>query len=232
MSRALTLYQNTIGKKVVMAVSGVVWFGYVIGHLLGNLLIYAGPDGINSYSAFLHASPVILWGTRLLLAAALVAHLVASTQLTLQNFAARPVGYFRKDDVATTYAARTMIWSGPILLLFLVYHLAHLTLGVAPGTSYDAHDVYNNVVRGFQIPWLSALYIAAQGALGLHLYHGAWSFFQTLGANHPRYNDLRRQFATAATVLIIAGYVSIPLSVMTGILAPAEPAHAATLAAH
>jgi succinate dehydrogenase / fumarate reductase, cytochrome b subunit len=223
-TRAFALYETTIGKKIVMAASGVVWFGYVIGHLLGNLQIYGDPGRINAYSEFLHATPVILWGTRVVLLAALVAHVVASTQLTLRNYEARKTPYARRDDVATTYAARTMVWSGPLLLLFILYHLAHLTAGVAPGTPYDPHHVYNNVVRGFQIPWIAAFYIVCQVALAMHLYHGAWSFFQTLGVNHPRYNHYRRNFAAVMTALIFAGYVSIPVAVMTGVLRPVEPA--------
>jgi succinate dehydrogenase / fumarate reductase cytochrome b subunit len=226
MSRALGFYRTTIGKKVVMAVSGIVWFGYVIGHLLGNLQIYAGPERINAYSEFLHATPSVLWGTRVLLIVAIVAHVVASTELTLRNVEARAVPYARRDDVATNYAARTMIWSGPLIGVFLVYHLAHLTWGVAPGTAYDPHHVYNNVVHGFGLWWLVAIYVLAQVMLGFHLYHGAWSFFQSLGINHPRYNALRRRFATAMTLLIVAGYLSIPFAVIAGILTPAPVATA------
>ena len=216
------LRTTTIGKKVLMAVSGVVWFGYVIGHLLGNLQIYAGPQRINAYAEFLHHWPTVLWGTRLLLVVAIVTHVAASTQLALRNFSARPVAYAMKNDLATTYAARTMLWSGPILLLFIGYHLAHLTFGLTPEFDYDPHDVYGNVVSSFSIWWLAAWYVFAQVALCLHLYHGAWSFLQTLGANHPRYNAWRRRFAAAASLAIFVGYVSIPVSVMTGILRPAR----------
>src|ERR1051326_3518896 len=216
------LRTTTIGKKVLMAVSGVVWFGYVIGHLLGNLQIYAGPERINAYAEFLHHWPTVLWGTRLLLVVAIVTHVAASTQLALRNFSARPVAYAMKNDLATTYAARTMLWSGPILLLFIGYHLAHLTFGLTPEFDYDPHDVYGNVVSSFSIWWLAAWYVFAQVALCLHLYHGAWSFLQTLGANHPRYNAWRRRCAAAASLAIFVGYVSIPVSVMTGILRPAR----------
>jgi len=215
------LIQTTIGKKVVMAVSGVVWFGYVIGHLLGNLQIYAGPERINAYAEFLHRSPALLWGTRALLLVAIFAHIVASTALAIRNFSARPVSYARRKDLATTYAARTMLWSGPIILLFIGYHLAHLTFGITPDFGYDPHDVYNNIVASFRIWWLAAWYVFAQVALCFHLYHGAWSFLQTLGANHPRYNAWRRRFAAAASLAIFVGYVSIPVSVMTGLLRPA-----------
>lgn len=222
MTAAAGLYRTAIGKKLVMAVSGVVWLGYVIGHLLGNLQVYAGPERINGYSEFLHHSPVILWGTRALLAVALVAHVVASLQLTQQNLAARPVAYAVKRDIATSYAALTMVYSGPILLLFLLYHLAHLTFGATPHYVFDEHNVYNNVVYGFRIPWLSAIYVAAMAVLGAHLYHGVWSAFQTVGIDHPSVGAWRRAFAAIVAVSIIAGYASIPLCVMTGILRPAE----------
>ena len=224
MGTAIALYQTTVGKKAVMAVTGVIWFGYVIAHMIGNLLVFAGPGAINEYSAFLHATPVLLWGARLVLITALVGHIVASTELTLRNLDARPAGYARRDDVVTSYAARTMIWSGPILLLFIIYHLAHLTLGVAPGHPYDSHHVYNNLVLGFRIPWVTATYVAAMAALALHLHHGAWSFFQTLGVNHPRYDDLRRRFATVMTVVIVLGFLSVPVAVMTGVLRPVSEA--------
>jgi succinate dehydrogenase / fumarate reductase cytochrome b subunit len=217
------LLRTTIGKKVVMAVSGVIWFGYVIGHLLGNLQIYAGPDKINAYSEFLHHAPALLWSTRLFLLLAILAHVVASVQLSVRNLSARPIAYARRTDLATSYAARTMMWSGPLLLAFILYHLAHLTFGAVPEFGFDEHHVYNNVVRSFQLWWLSGLYIAAQVALCLHLYHGAWSFLQTLGANHPAYNDWRRRFAVAVSVAIFLGYVSIPLSVMVGVLRPVAP---------
>lgn len=224
MNGPLELYRTTIGKKVVMALSGVVWFGYVIGHLLGNLQVYAGPAKINAYAEFLHQTPALLWGTRVLLLFAILAHIVASTELTLRNLSARPIAYARKQDLATDYAARTMIWSGPIILLFILYHLLNLTFGVSPDFAYDPHDVYNNIVASFRIRWLSACYIAAQVALGAHLYHGAWSFLQTLGVNHPEYNAVRRTVAAAASALIVAGFVSIPISVMAGVLPPAPVA--------
>jgi len=220
MSGPLHLFHSTIGKKVAMALSGVVWVGYVIGHLLGNLQIYAGREKINAYAEFLHHAPALLWGTRLLLLAAILVHIVASTDLAIRNLSARPVGYARKQYLATSYAARTMIWSGPILLFFIVYHLAHLTLGLTPDFGYDPHDVYNNVVRSFQIGWLVAIYVVAQLALSAHLYHGAWSFLQTLGANHPQYNAWRRRLAAGAAAAIFVGYVSIPFAVITGILRP------------
>lgn len=221
MSSPLHLFGSTIGKKVAMALSGVVWVGYVIGHLIGNLQIFAGPEKINGYAELLHHAPALLWGTRLLLVAAILVHVVASTDLAIRNLSARPIGYARKQYLATSYAARTMIWSGPILFFFILYHLAHLTFGLTPEFGYDPHDVYNNVVRSFQIGWIVVLYVVAQVALCAHLYHGAWSFLQTLGANHPQYNAWRRRLAAGAAAVIFVGYVSIPVSVVCGILQPA-----------
>lgn len=221
MNRALSLLQTTIGKKVLMALTGVVWFGYCIAHMSGNLLIFAGPEAINDYATFLHGSPLLLWGARGVLLAALLGHLWASLQLTRTNLKARPVPYSRQEDVATSYAARTMVWSGPILFAFLVYHIAHLTLGAVPGHPFDEHDVYGNLIRGFRRPGVAAAYVVAIGALALHLHHGAWSFFQSLGLNHPRYNAARRHFATILTVLVVLGFVSVPLAVLTGLIPPA-----------
>jgi succinate dehydrogenase / fumarate reductase cytochrome b subunit len=226
MTAAVGLYQTTIGKKIVMAATGVIWFGYVIAHMSGNLLIFGGPEKINGYSAFLHDNPGLLWIARLVLISALLGHVVASTQLTLRNLDARPVSYARREDLKTTYAARTMIWSGPILLAFLVYHILHLTLGTAPGHPYEPHDVYNNLVLGFRIPWVTAAYVVAMGALGMHLYHGAWSFFGTLGAGDRDYEVLRRRFATIMTTVVIAGFLSVPVAVITGFVQPAPPSTA------
>jgi succinate dehydrogenase / fumarate reductase cytochrome b subunit len=216
MSRVLDFFTTTIGQKVIMAVSGVVWIGYVIAHMLGNLQVFAGRETINSYSAFLHDSPALLWGARLVLIVALVAHVAAYVSLTRANFAARPQGYARRRDVVTSFAARSMVWTGPLILAFLAFHVAHLTLHWTPNYAMEPHDVYHNLVAGFRMPWLTLLYVAAMGLLALHLYHGAWSFFQTLGANHPQWNPYRRTFAVIVTVVVIGGFVAVPLSILAG----------------
>ena len=202
-----------------MAVSGVVLLGFVIGHLAGNLQLYAGPEVINRYAETLHSLPGMVWPVRLVLLAAFLLHAWSSLQLFLKNRAARRVGYRMSKDVATTYAARTMVWSGPILLLFIAYHLAHLTLGVLPGHEFVRLDVYNNVVRGFQTWWVSAIYIVANIALGVHLFHGIWSFFQSLGINHPKYNAYRKELAVTVAAAITLGNLSFPIAVMTGLIA-------------
>jgi len=212
MERAATLYQTTIGKKLVMALSGAVIVGFVIGHFLGNLNLYRGPEALNDYAKFLHSLPALVWGTRILLIVAFSAHIWSAYQLWRRNTAARGSRY-KQIDHASDYAARTMYWTGPILLLFIIYHLLHFTfLPAHPG------DVYRNVVEGFQNPWIASFYVAGNLALGLHLYHGIYSAFQTIGANHPRYNSYRRDLAIAIAGIITIGNVSFPVSVLTGIV--------------
>ena len=222
MQKALTLYQTTIGKKVVMAISGIVVFGFVIGHLAGNLNIYAGPAALNDYAAFLRTLPVGLWAARIVLIVAILAHIVSSVQLANRNSVARNSRYAKSVHKKANYASKTMYYSGPILLMFVIYHLAHLTFGRTPGYPFDPHNVYNNVVFGFQNWMISTIYIVANLSLGMHLFHGLWSMLQTLGLNHPRYNHLRRHFATAVAALITLGNVSIPVAVMAGVVEPTD----------
>lgn len=224
MQKALTLYQTTIGKKAIMAISGIVLVGFVIGHLAGNLQLYLGPEAINSYAAFLKSKPGLLWGARFVLLAAVGAHIMTAVQLARRNVDARPpaMAYKGRKDLATNYAARTMYWSGPILLLYIVYHLAHLTLGYTPGHEFSETNVYNNVVYGFMNPWVSVIYIAGNAALGFHLYHGVWSMLQTLGIAHPRYDATKQNLARALGVLIAVGNISFPVAVMAGAVEPAD----------
>jgi succinate dehydrogenase / fumarate reductase cytochrome b subunit len=217
MTWVLTFFDSSIGKKAVMAASGVVLLGFVVGHMAGNMLLYAGPEALNAYGAKLHALPVLLWSVRLGLLVAVGLHIWAATSLTLTNWRARPVGYRERENVASTYASRTMIYSGPILALFVVYHLAHLTLGVVH-PDFIPGDVYHNVVRGFQVPWVCAWYMAAMLALGFHLYHGFWSMLQSVGINHPRYNSLRKALALLFALALTGGNISFPLAVLTGLV--------------
>lgn len=213
MQRALTLHRTTIGKKVIMAISGVIIVGFTIGHFLGNLNLYLGPDALNGYAEKLKSLPALVWATRLLLLFAFGAHIASAYSLWSRNRAARGSRYKKHRDLATDYAARTMYWTGPILLLYLVYHLLHFTiLPDHPG------DVYRMVVEGFQNPLISGVYIVGNVALGFHIFHGIYSAFQTLGANHPRYNSYRRDLAIAITAVITLGNLSFPISVLTGLV--------------
>jgi succinate dehydrogenase / fumarate reductase cytochrome b subunit len=224
MQRALALTQTTVGKKALVAVTGAILFGFVIGHLAGNLLLLAGPDTYNAYAAGLKANPALLWGVRLLLLVSVVVHVAMTMQLAGRNSSARPTAYKKaRQDLVTSYAARTMVLTGPLLFAYILFHLAHFTApGLSIGGEFDPQNVYMNVVYGFRVPWVSAIYIFANILLGLHLYHGGWSLFQSLGANHPKYNRLRKGAAISLALLISAGNVFIPLAVM-GRLIDVEP---------
>lgn len=224
MHRAVRFYEAPIGKKTVMAVTGLILFGYVVGHLLGNLQIYSSDhDQINRYAAFLHdpSRASLLWAVRGLLLLSVVLHIVASVQLWAQNRAARPYAYAKKDNVPAAYAARTMIWSGPIIAAFVVFHVLHLTTGsVLPLQELGPNqpNVRANVINGFQHPAIAGFYILAMLLLCLHLYHGVWSMFQSVGVSHPRYTPVLKRFAAVCAILIAIGNISIPVAVMAGLL--------------
>ena len=223
----LSFYRTAVGKKTVMAVTGIVLFGFVLGHMLGNLKLYLGADEINHYAEWLRevGSPLLphgglLWIARLVLLAAVAVHITAATQLTLLSWQARPESYKERRTIEATYAARTVRWGGVLIALFVLYHLAHLTWGAAwAHGDFIPGDVYHNVVAGFSVWWVSAFYIVAQIALGFHLYHGLWSLFQTLGwyvEENP--HDWRRRFALVFAVVIVVGNISFPLAVLAGVV--------------
>ncbi len=223
----LNFYRSDLGKKALMAVSGLVLFGYVLVHMLGNLKLYLGPDELNHYAEWLReaGSPLLphsglLWIFRLVLVGAVAVHIAAATQLTLQNRRSRPHDYKQREVIQATYASRTMMWGGVIIALFVVYHLAHFTWGASwAHGDFRPGNVYHNVVSGFRVWWVSAFYIVAQIALGFHLSHGLWSLFQTLGwpgsgSNH----DWRRSFARVFASIIVLGNISFPVAVLTGLV--------------
>lgn len=215
--RFAAFYRTTVGKKVLMAVSGLVLLIFVIAHLAGNLQIFLGAERLNNYAALLRRTPEVLWPARLGLLAALALHVIASAQIVITNRRARQMSYAIKRDIETNYAARTMAISGPLILLYVSYHMAMFTFLVT-GPGYSHTDVYRNVVRAFQVPTISAIYIAAMFVLGLHLYHGTWSMLHTLGVSSPRYRRLRRGLAPVIAVVITSGYISIPLGILAGVV--------------
>ena len=218
-NRAPGFWASTVGKKIVMAVTGVLLFVFVIGHLLGNLQVFEGPAKLNAYGAFLHSIGEFLWPVRIVLLIAVTLHIVATVQLALRKKRARPIEYSVKKAIASSYASRTMYWSGPIVLAFIIFHLLHLTAGyIHPGAAYIEGDVYHNVVSGFQVWWVSISYIVAVSLLGLHLRHGLWSMFQTLGIHQPQYTARLQTAALVIALLIVLGYVSIPISVLLGLV--------------
>lgn len=218
----VTFYRSAVVKKWLMAVSGIVLLGYVLAHMVGNLKVFLGREHINDYADWLRdlGEPVfphetVLWAMRVVLLGAFVIHIVAAYQLTMMNRRARPAGYKAPRDYAVAnYASRTMRWSGVIVLLFVVFHLLDLTFGTA-NPDFIEGDPYNNMIVSFEQVPVAIVYILANLALGLHIFHGAWSMFQSLGVNNPRFNAWRRYFATAFAGAIVVGNVSMPLLIVT-----------------
>lgn len=208
-------YSSTVGKKAAMAVSGAVLFLFVAAHLAGNLQIYEGPQKLNDYSRMLHSMPALLWGARVGLLGMVVLHIWSAIQLVVRNYEARPIGYVRKKAAGSTYAARTMYWSGPIILAFVIYHLLDFTFGTV-NPNYQEGDVYGNVVSSFQVPLISAFYILAMLLLCMHLYHGLWSMFQSLGWLKDSNRRVFQRAAAAVALFVAAGNISIPISVLAG----------------
>jgi succinate dehydrogenase / fumarate reductase, cytochrome b subunit len=218
---SLRFWQTTVGKKAIMAITGLLLFLFVVGHMAGNLQIFEGPEKINKYAALLKSLPALLWTTRIVLLAAVILHIWSSWQLWLRQRAARPIGYIKKANINSTYASRTMQWSGPILLAFIIWHLLQFTFGtVHPGAPFDDHNVYNNVVLGFQVWPVSLFYIIAMSMLCYHLYHGLWSMFQSLGFSHPVYTPILKTLAKLVAIVLAIGYISIPVAVLAGFIKP------------
>lgn len=217
----LRFWDTTVGKKAVMAVTGFILFGFIVAHLLGNLQIYESPEKINHYSEMLRSVASLLWGARITLLISVLLHIWASFALWRLQRAARPVPYVKKANLHSTYASRTMTWSGPIILAFVIYHLLNFTFGaVHPGGPFDPHNVYNNVVTGFQFWPSSVFYIIAMIMLCYHLYHGLWSMFQSLGFSHPVYSPWIQRLAKVFAIVIAIGYISIPVAVLAGFIKP------------
>ena len=222
-TRAMTFYGTTIGKKVVMATTGFIVVGWVILHMLGHLGAFAGRDKYNEYAGFLANNPPLLWGQRLVLLGALVLHIHAALSLWSLSSEARPRAYYQRKNLATNAAALTMRYGGIALLTFILYHVLTLTVGVGNAFVFVHGDVYNNLTQALANPIIAILYIVAMGVLGMHLYHGIWSLTQTLGLDHPKYNGLRSGIAAGLTVIIVLGFISVPVSVLTGNLQPVDP---------
>jgi succinate dehydrogenase / fumarate reductase cytochrome b subunit len=219
MNLPLRIWRSSLGKKFLMALTGVILFGFVIGHLAGNLQIFI-PDGgksIDAYGKFLQESKALLWTMRIGLLAAVSLHIACAIALTAQNKAARPEPYRHKDYREAGYAARTMMISGPLLALFVIYHLGHFTTG-SLHPSFEHLKVHDNLISGFRVWWASLAYVVAMVLLGTHLYHGGWSMFQSMGVSHPKWTPILKKGAAIAAVLITLGYISIPLAIWAGIV--------------
>jgi succinate dehydrogenase / fumarate reductase, cytochrome b subunit len=221
----VVLWGTMVGKKVVMAVTGLVLVGFVVTHMLSNLKIFLGAEAIDAFAAYLRTMgeplvpySLLLWAVRIILLTCVALHIIAAVQLTRMNWAARPQGYDTKKSIATTYAARTMRWSGVILVLFIVYHLLHLTGGVVgfqPGVFHHL-SVYHNVAAAFSVWYVALFYIVAMACLCLHLDHGIWSMLQTLGWNHAQITSALRALSRGVALVVFAGFISVPVAVLAG----------------
>jgi succinate dehydrogenase / fumarate reductase, cytochrome b subunit len=219
MHRLVAFWRSTIGKKVVMAVTGIIGIGFVLAHMTGNLLIFRGAEAINGYSHMLHG-PIgeLLWVARLVLLASVILHIIAAFQLTQRSHAARPHEYAKREPQVSTYASRLMRWGGVLLLVFIVFHILHFTTGtIRPGV-FVPGDVYTNVTSSFHIWWVALFYMVAMVFLGLHIYHGAWSSMRTIGATGRSPNPFHRRIAMGIAIVLWLGFTIVPLAVWTGMI--------------
>jgi succinate dehydrogenase / fumarate reductase, cytochrome b subunit len=223
----LTLYRSTIGKKAIMAVTGLILVGFVIVHMAGNLQVFVGATRMNAYAAFLQGLGELLWLLRLILLVALVLHVLMAWQLTQLKRKARPIAYETREPQVSTTASRTMRWGGVLLLAFIVFHILHFTTGTVfpvastPDPMYPAWthaDVYGNVIAAFRTPWVVAVYVVGMLFLLLHLFHGAWSSVRTLGWVRPSRHPLHRRISTVIAVVVWLGFSIVPLAVFFGVV--------------
>ena len=210
-------YDSSIGKKIVMALTGLVLSGFLLGHMLGNLQVFLGREVMNHYAETLHGNLPLLWGVRILLLVSVLLHAWAAIQLTAVKAAARPIPYVKPANVQGTTGSRTMMLSGPVIALFVIGHLLHLTTGTIHPQFVELH-AYENVVNAFSNPIASGLYIIAMVLVGFHLSHGIWSMFQSVGFSHPRYTPLIKKFSGTFAWLLIAGFIAVPISVLAGLV--------------
>lgn len=222
----LNLYRSAVGKKWVMAITGLLMMGFLVAHMIGNLKMYLGPEEYNDYAhalrTLLHPilpNNVALWLVRSGLIVAFALHLHSAYSLTMMNRRARPVQYQSKRDyIAANFASQTMRYSGIIVLAFIGFHLGQLTFGKVAAPGFEDGMVYENVVQALKQPWVAIVYIISNLALGVHLFHGSWSMFQSLGVNNPRINPLRKYFAIGFTAIVIGLNITFPIAVLAGVV--------------
>jgi succinate dehydrogenase / fumarate reductase, cytochrome b subunit len=217
-SRLGALWNDAIGKKWLMAVTGIVLFAYVLVHMVANLQVFSGsPETLNAYGRFLRIAPALLWAARIVLLAALAVHVVAGVQLYFQKKRARPHDYAQWTPTVSNPASRSMIWSGFLIFGFVVYHLLDLTTGTV-NPDFRHGDIYHNIIVSLAQAGASIAYLVAMLALGFHLWHGLWSMFQSLGVSNRRWLRPMKQFAVVAATLVALGFASIPIAVLTGVI--------------
>jgi succinate dehydrogenase / fumarate reductase cytochrome b subunit len=219
-----TFWDSTIGKKVVMALTGLMFIAFLLVHMAGNLKVFFGPDDFNHYASWLRTigEPVLhsswyLWIQRTALIVGLVLHITAAVQLSKRDKRARPVRYVHSQRPRATFATRTMRWGGVILALFIVWHILDLTLGVT-NQDYRVDQPYHNITADFQVWWVNVIYIVALLMLGLHINHGFWSAAQTLGITSPARDKMLKTVGSILAVVITGGFIMVPVGVMTGLV--------------
>lgn len=224
MRRVVALYRSSVGKKILMAFTGFLWFGFLVGHMAGNFKAFQGAGTFDTYAHHLRTlgEPILpykgfLWGFRLVMLAAFVIHVLLSWQTSRQSWAARSTGYKKQENLNFDFASAWMRWGGVLILVFIVFHILHMTTGTLH-PDFQEGNAYHNLVTGLSNPWVAGFYVLAMVAIGIHLYHGVWSLFQTLGANHPKYTGWRRPFAVLVSIVIFLGFVSIPVAILTGVV--------------
>ncbi|MEZ5989593.1 MAG: succinate dehydrogenase cytochrome b subunit [Planctomycetota bacterium] len=228
MTQTSTSFRSSIGRKAVMAVTGLLLSLFLLAHMAGNMLAWAGPAAFNGYAWALKGNAGLLWTARVGLLLVFVVHVASALSLTAENRRARPVAYAREATIQASYASRTMLLTGLVVLAYLVLHLLHFTIGVVEPTAFASHtaegkhDAYRMLVLGFRNPLLSGVYIVAMGFLWLHVSHGLTTLWQSLVWNHPRYRPLLERGGRAVAALIVLGFVSVPVSVLAGIIGLAE----------
>lgn len=220
----LAIYRTTIGKKLIMAITGLILVGFLIGHMWGNLHTFEGPQALNAYGAFLRTvgEPALtneqaLWMVRIVLLVSAILHIWAAVSLTRLDWASRPVGYRTKKAVAGSLAARTMRWSGVLIAVFIVYHILQFTIGTLH-PDFRRGDIYYNVTVAFRNPVVTLFYVVVMAFIGLHLWHGVWSTFQTLGLNNRGRNRFWGGVAAVVSVVVALGFITVPLAIATGLV--------------
>ncbi len=218
MGHLAKFWASSVGKKIVMGVTGIILVGFVIVHMAGNLQFFMGPERFNGYSKLLkHDVIELTWIVRLTLIASAILHVVAAYQLTMRNRAARPEDYQRRNPQVSTYASRTMRWGGVYLLLFIVYHIGHFTTGWFH-PAFSESGVYGNVVIGFRVLPVALFYLGAMAFLAMHLYHGVWASLRTLGLTRPSAEPLQRPLVLVLAIVVSVGFSLLPLSVALGVV--------------
>jgi len=217
-----TFYGSSIGKKITVAATGVIMVLFLIGHMMGNLLLFEGPGHggeparLNQYAEILRFEPLVLWIIRLVLLGTVILHVITIIQLSLENSRARNARYAVTKRQAATLSSRTMLWGGFVVAAFIVFHILHFTTGTIDSAAYEHLKPYHNVVTSFQNPVFALIYIVAMIVIFFHLNHGIKSGFETLGVTHPRYVNLVRMGGPVLAFVIAAGFLLVPLAVLAG----------------